>query len=186
MLDECGLSGATVPRIAAAADVAPATIYRRFADKDALLRTAFIHILRQANEGNRLYLPMIITGDTLDEAAERLMLTQLKQYRTRPGLMLALRRFLKADSDPDFARQAQELMQDNLRLVVEGLLRYRKQISHPQPERAVRIAVLSAIGALEMSALEHEPLWEAVAPISDEELAHELAQALTAYLRSQA
>src|SRR3546814_9648839 len=39
-LAEHGLDGATIPRIARVADVSPATVYRRFVDKQALLRAA--------------------------------------------------------------------------------------------------------------------------------------------------
>src|ERR1700733_5106492 len=53
VVDEVGLEGATVPRIAAAADVAPASVYRRYADKDALLRAAFLHALENSNQNNR-------------------------------------------------------------------------------------------------------------------------------------
>ena len=36
-----GLQGATLPRIAAEAEIAPANVYRRFRDKDALMAAVF-------------------------------------------------------------------------------------------------------------------------------------------------
>jgi AcrR family transcriptional regulator len=41
VLAKHGLEGATVSRIAAAAGLSPANVYRRFPDKDALMRAVF-------------------------------------------------------------------------------------------------------------------------------------------------
>ena len=56
VISESGLDAATVPKIAALAEVAPASVYRRYHDKDALIRAAFLHVLEQSNANNRLHL----------------------------------------------------------------------------------------------------------------------------------
>lgn len=182
VLEEHGLAGAVIPRIATAADVAPATIYRRFADKNALIRAAFLHMLRQSNETNRQYLWPSLKCDTVIATVRRLMLGLFGQYRRYPGLLRAVRQFAEADADLDFVRESQALMAKNLELVVEVLLSHSDQIVHPFPQRGVQIAVLTALSAIEAITLEPTSLWDVVKPLSDEELAEELTQWFVAYL----
>src|ERR1700689_5385215 len=47
VLNKDGLERATIPRIAAKAGLSPATIYRRFPDKDALLREVCLRMLEE-------------------------------------------------------------------------------------------------------------------------------------------
>src|SRR5256885_10292037 len=46
VLREQGLEGATIPRIAARAGLSPGAVYRRFPDKDALLRKGVVATLQ--------------------------------------------------------------------------------------------------------------------------------------------
>jgi AcrR family transcriptional regulator len=48
ILNEHGIEGATIPRIAARANVSPGTVYRRFRDKDALLREVCLRMLEDS------------------------------------------------------------------------------------------------------------------------------------------
>jgi AcrR family transcriptional regulator len=52
-LAESGLEGATVPVIAARAGLSVGVVYRRFHDKDALLRATYERFFARALEGNR-------------------------------------------------------------------------------------------------------------------------------------
>ena len=62
LLDEHGLEGTVIPRIAELAGVAPASVYRRFANKDALMRAALLHVLESSREANRLGLASALQG----------------------------------------------------------------------------------------------------------------------------
>ena len=68
-----GLDAATVPKIAALAKVAPASVYRRYQDKDALIRAAFLHVLEQSNANNRQHLKSALLRQTLQSTAMQLM-----------------------------------------------------------------------------------------------------------------
>ena len=47
VLNKDGLDGSTIPRIAARAGLSPGTVYRRFPDKDALLREVCLRLLEE-------------------------------------------------------------------------------------------------------------------------------------------
>lgn len=184
VLDEHGLAGAVVPRIAALAGVVPASIYRRFKDKDALLRAAFLHMLRQSNDANRDRLESALLRDTLEASAEQLMVLLFDQYRQHPHLFRAIARFLDVDTDADFGREARAHLAGNVNQIAQVLLRYREEIRHPSPEQALQFAILSAGSSVEAIALEPGSLWNTVLPMSETERASELARSFVAYLRS--
>src|SRR3954468_5996767 len=52
VLEKRGLKGASVPEIARRAGVSPASIYRRFVDKDGLLREVFERFFERSIETN--------------------------------------------------------------------------------------------------------------------------------------
>ena len=165
-LDEHGLDGAVIPRIAALAEVAPASIYRRFANKDALIRAALLHVLQQSQTTNRAALADALHGPTLAASADALMGLMFRQHRQHPGLVRALARFIDADTDQDFVATARAIMSGNLELLVQCLLVHSAQIRHPAPERALRFAVLQAITSIEAVVLEPTSLWHSVLPMS--------------------
>src|SRR5580704_3171584 len=51
VLDKDGIEGATIPRIAARAGLSPGTVYRRFPDKDALMREVCIRAFESNYKG---------------------------------------------------------------------------------------------------------------------------------------
>ena len=186
VLDQHGLDGAVIPRIAASAGVAPASVYRRFADKDALLRAAFLHVLDTSRETDRQTLSKALLRNTLEDTAQRLMSVMFAQYRSHPRLLRALVRFLDTDADREFVREARWIVADNLNEIAEVLLAHQESISHPSPRRALQVAVLSAVSSIEAIVLQPESLWNAVLDASDEELAKELARGFVGYLRNSA
>ena len=185
ILDQEGMEGAVIPKIAAAAKVAPASVYRRFADKDALLRSAFLHMLRKSNETNRELLGKALLRKTLEESVAELMNGLLEQYKRHPRLMRALAKFVETDADPDFARESRLHVAENISLIVDALLAFRGEIEHRFPRRALQFAVLTAASAIEGYALDPSSMWHVVAPVSEKELKAELARGFVAYLRQR-
>ncbi|WP_114241167.1 TetR/AcrR family transcriptional regulator [Dyella sp. C9] len=183
VLDDEGLEGAVVPRIAALARVAPASIYRRFPDKDALLREAFLHMLRASNTTNRERLGAMLLRDTLEASAAQLMELLFAQYRRHPRLMRALMRFLETEGASEFASEVRLHIAENIEQVVDVLQAFRGEVRHRFPRRALQFAVLSAAGAIESFALEPVSLWQTVLPMSDRQFQAEQARTFVAYLR---
>jgi len=183
VLERRGLEGTLIPEIAAQAQVAPASVYRRFKDKNALLRAAFLHALERSQQGNREQLPPLLVRGTLDATAKRLSALVLAQYRRHPQLLRAMARFMEADPHGEFACEMRARMAHNVELIVALLLPFRDEITHRSPRRALRFALLALFGTAEDYALEDGSLWHTVPRISAREFVAELARAFVAYLR---
>lgn len=182
ILDESGLEGALIPRIAKAAGMAPANVYRRFVDKNALLRAAFLHALTQSNTSNRSLLEVQLLGDSLAASARKLVKLLFDQYQRHPHFLRALSRFIDADSDQEFVRQARAIIGANLTLVVDVLLAHRNEIRHALAEPALRFAVLNATCSIEVFALDRHAIWHVEPAISAAVLSDSLVHSFVAYL----
>jgi AcrR family transcriptional regulator len=182
VLDQDGLDGATVPRIAQQAKLSPASIYRRFVDKDNLLRAAFLRVLGESNRNSEQRLQSLLLRHSLPETVTAILSTLMQQYRDHPRLLRALIRMLDIEQDSEFAVEAWRRLEANLSRMAEVLLAHRSSIRHANPELAVRFAVLSATSAIELAALTEDSLWSVALPISDKEFLVELARQTVAYL----
>lgn len=184
MLEERGLNGATIPRIAESAGVAPASVYRRFRDKDALYRAAFLQTLEKSAEITRKTMRLeSFKVQTLEGVVDELVSAVLKQYRTGPGVIRALLRFIEDDTDKAFKKRALAIIAGNFERLIEVLSTFRSQITHPNPKRAITFALLSMVTAVEVRTLEEISLWRELLPVSDRELHQELTRSMLAYLR---
>ncbi|GGA01538.1 TetR/AcrR family transcriptional regulator [Dyella caseinilytica] len=183
MLEEEGLDGATVPKIAKAAKVAPASVYRRFVDKEALLRATFLHVLSQSNDMNRDAIAKAVQCETLEATVARVISALFEQYRHHPRFLRALVRFMDNDKDEAFVREARLHIAENINVIVDALLPFSAAIRHPSPRRALQFALLSAGSAMEAYALDSNSLWHTVLPLSGKELKAELTRGLVAYLQ---
>ena len=168
VLDREGLDRATVPRIAAEAKLAPASIYRRFADKDDLLRAAVLRMLESLHTANADGMLTQLVGSSLGETVEAVIAALLRQFRGHPQLLRALNRTIEADPASPFVKEIARRLSINF---------------GPDPERAARFALFSATGAIEMAALDPSSLWQVALPLSEKAFAAELARQMLAYLR---
>jgi len=185
LMEEEGLAGVTIPVVAARAGVSTGSIYRRFVDKDALVRAAFLRFLEASRIANRESLtPERFAGMSLERVSRAVCRGLVRQFRSHPRLLKALDQFLDVQTDAAFREQAISTVADNTRLVVELLLPFRDRIASGDPERAITFALLSAITVIEMHALHSAALWTRMLPLEDEALADEAARAMAAYLTS--
>jgi AcrR family transcriptional regulator len=185
VLDEEGLVGATVPRIARVAGVAPASIYRRFQDRDALLRAAFVHVLEQSERSTRSVLRIETFRDkTLGGVIRALVGATIQQYVRYPRLMRAFVQFTENDSDRTFRKRALELVSSNLTAGVDLLLKhFRSEIKQSNPKRALTFALLSVAAVIEERAMAEVSLWRTLLPVSNTQLQHDLTRMVLGYLR---
>lgn len=183
-LDEVGLENATIPRIARKAEVSPATIYRRFANKQALLRAAFLHMLERGNQANRQHAGEMLGHGSLEHAVRALIDNFFAQFRQHASLLRALSLFMETDEDLAFVEAAQAIEKDNMGQVVQAMLAHRAEISHPEPERALQIATLTVATTINTLAFKPRNLWHIVLGNANETLAAELTRAYVAYLKS--
>ncbi len=186
MLEAHGLDGATIPRIAAAAGVAPATVYRRFRDRDALYRAAFLDALEQSAAAHKQSMRIESFKDrTLEGVVSALVTAVIKQYHMYPGVLKALNRFVDRDTDEAFKAKGVAIVSGNFKAVVEVLLTCRAEIVHPNARRAITFGLLGVVTSVEARALEEVSMWHHLLPISDRELQKELTRSFLAYLRSK-
>jgi len=183
VLEQHGLEGATIPRIAERAGVSVGSVYRRFDDKDALFKAAFLDLIERAAETNRRNLrPETFAGMSLEVITRALVRAMVRQFRTHPGLLRALEHFLQHHPDLVFRKRALGLIAENYGRIGEILLICRDRISHADPGRAVRFAIVSAVTIIQARTLENDTVWEKVAALDDEELERESTNLVVAYL----
>jgi AcrR family transcriptional regulator len=186
VIDDKGLAGLTIPEIAEAAGLSTGSIYRRFGDKDALIRGAFLQILETAQAVNQNNLPpTMFQGRSLDDALHTLARALVAQYRGRTGLLKALDQFLEVQADTAFAERATDMIAANMRRLVETLLPLRAQVAAEDADRAITFALLSATTLIEVHKLHVPLLWRRMMPLDDDALAREAARTMAAYLASK-
>jgi len=185
ILDEKGLAGATIPRIAARAGVTPGAVYRRFQDKDALMRTLSLEVLRSAAEhSEKVLTPDAAAGKSLAGLARHMVRTTLESHRKHAGLLRAIHDFGNSHPNAAFRQSLDELEIRNFRCVARFVLLRREEIRHPHPESAVNFALL-LVGLTIREVLLLEaiwPLWRPLLPKDDDALVRELVGAFLAYL----
>jgi AcrR family transcriptional regulator len=186
VLDRHGLEGATVPRIAARARLTPGAIYRRFPDKHALLREAWLRVLRNnARQSSALLAPDSWRHAPLASLVRHVVTTTLRGHARHRELLRALMIFSLEHADAGFRRESAELQEAVFRTVTEVLLARRAEIGHPDPESAVPFALLmvgvAAKGVLTMAGDRNQ--LSRLVPDVEARLERELPEMVLAYLQ---
>jgi AcrR family transcriptional regulator len=184
-LNKHGLEGATIPRIAARAGLSPGAVYRRFADKDALLREVAIRML----ESNYRQTKALIDREDwkampLPVLCRHVVTMTLKGHSFYRGLLRALFFFTHQHPNAAFVRKMEDLEWKAFREVSELLLLRRDEIHHPNPEAAVRFGLLMiATAANGILVLPRDPREFAhLVPNVEKELERELPEMFLRYL----
>jgi AcrR family transcriptional regulator len=144
VLAEGGLEAATVPAIARRAGLSVGTVYRRFPDKDALLRAVYFRLFERAREQNAARLdPALYRGLELETVLGAMVRGMVHYYRERRTLLQAMHRYAESHADPEFRRRAAQLNDDALTGLATLVAANREAIRHPDPDSAVRFALLT-------------------------------------------
>ncbi len=182
VLEKRGLNGASVPEIARRAGVSPASIYRRFIDKDGLLREVFERFFERAIQANDAALePSQWRRASLEKSVCALVSGMVAAYSQRPGLLRAVILYSEQHPDAAFRRRALDLRERSMAGIEKIILLHRKEIRHPNPEKAVRIALQLASLALKEQINPGDKLRGPA--LTAEELAAELTRMFLGYLR---
>jgi len=185
ILEDKGLEGATIPQIAARASLSPGAVYRRFRDKDALMRTLVIETLRGADKRTEeKFSSDSARQGSFPDMVRTVITTTLQSYRKHTGLLRAFTQFARSHPSAAFRRQADEIEVRNFRRVADFLLLKRSEIRHPDPELAVSFALmLVGLALREMVILDVlSPVWSPLMPKDDQQLAEELTRTFLKYV----
>ncbi len=180
LLAQGGLDAATVPAIASLAGVSVGVVYRRFPDKDNLLRAVYDRFFERVKEerfhrlGQQGYFEM-----TLPERVHTIIRSMVELYRTNRGLLRALQRYARTHPDTAFRRSVRKDGRTRLNILANVLLAQRAEIHHPHPEAAVELALLAVVSVLNTILLEDESLGDFRTP---ERLDEELTRMFLRYL----
>lgn len=178
-----GLAETSIPLIAQAAGLSTGAIYRRFADKDALIRIAFQNFLEGTQSQNREALsPERFAKMSLSQTLLVLCRAFVRQYREHPILLKALDQFLELHADQHYREHMMDLIETNTRCVIDVLLIYRDQVTAPNRDQAIKFALLSAVTLIEGKVLNQSALWKRILPLDDDHLAAETASMMETYL----
>lgn len=182
VLEKRGIEGASVPEIARRAGVSPASIYRRFVDKDGLLREVFERFFESAIQANAEALqPARWSATSLEESVCALVAGMVAAYSQRPGLLRAVISYSEQHPDAVFRRRARELRERSMARIEKIVLLHVKEIKHPEPKKAVRIALQLVSLALKERISPSDKLRGGALPAG--ELRLELSRMFLGYLR---
>ncbi|MFZ5756765.1 MAG: TetR/AcrR family transcriptional regulator [Pseudomonadota bacterium] len=174
-----GVEAVTVGDIAAAAGVAPATIYRRFGDKEGLLREAFARFtgnalqmldLAPAPKPARSFVPLVAD------------ITALVWRFIRTHQPLLQSSYAKALADDFYAAHLVELRGRVFARLRDMFLQRADEIGHPQPELAVDFALRQAVAMLS-ARLEAGRLEVGDGAMDDALFVRELLRSILSYLQ---
>ncbi len=188
VLNKHGLQGATVSRIATQAKVSPANVYRRFPDKEALMRAVF----SRGTEGNREELAREVDAERLRKIgirtfAQQWIASMLGAYRARTGLMRATVLYAQQHERTSFVRRQRDLEVQNFKKLVKTFLIWRDEIRHPDPEYAVSYGILTVAFALrELILFDQARTFEHALPVGDDQLTSELPRMFLRYVGIEA
>jgi AcrR family transcriptional regulator len=174
-----GFEAATLMQIASAAGVAVGTVYSRFRDKEALLSTLHERATTRSRRFiEERFLMERSPDQTLKTILEEMIRSSVELARSMAGFQRAA--FQRALTDPAFAEREAEVRNVLAQATRKVFLARRNEIGHPDPDRAVQFFV-----TLYVSVITEHVMTERFPSdtLSEEDLARELIDACSAYLR---
>jgi AcrR family transcriptional regulator len=176
-----GYEAATIPKIAKAAGVGVGTVYVRFADKDALLRTVYMDFFMKARPYNSRRLAELNASiSSLADLIRSIVKNLVENYRDRRRLLRALLLYVETHDDPKFKKRALKVNRDVFSAVTAMLIDRKRQIRSPDPEASIRFGLLAIAAVLRTATLDEG----GTLPLSldDPLLADQMSSMLIAYL----
>jgi len=181
LLIEGGLDRATVPNIAARAGLSVGVVYRRFPDKEALVRAVYERFFDRARTATTQ------SGDlqwwdgiALPDIARTLVSSVVAQHRRNRELFRALAAYTST-ADADFRRRVDELNAHTMDRLAGIILTRRAKIKHPDPDRAVRFGLFMVAATMRALIQSNEAKLHAFG-VTESHLGDELTRMYLKYL----
>jgi len=187
VLERHGFEGATLARVAREARLSPASVYRRFRNKEALIAAVF----ERFGQINREELEREVDAKQIRSIGIRaftrnVVSSMITGFRARPTLVRASMLYAQSHPNLTFVKRKAEIESKLFDKMVGIFLLWRDEIKHPDPEQAVRFAMVkNALVLIELIIFDRQPTFEKIALVSDEHLRQELPRAFLRYLGIQ-
>ena len=180
LLERAGPEAATVPAIASAAGVAVGSVYRRFVDKDAVLRGVYERFLSRGSAMNRAAVSVVHSQDLpLEQLVPLIVRAMVRGYQQEPALLSALLEYAEWHPDSAFHRRVEALRRETFAALEQLLLARRHEIRHPRPSQAINF-LLATIGLVLKETLRHGR--RSAIALKPEDLCQELERFAVRYL----
>jgi AcrR family transcriptional regulator len=180
LVAEKGFEDSPVAEIVQRAGSSVGAFYARFHDKDGLLHALYERYYEEAvATADAMLAPDRWQGARVSELLPVLIGFLVSIFRERRGLMRAF--VVRNHTHPEFQARQLRLSHHVIARVCTLVLAREEELSHPDPERAARFALLLVFSALESLILFGE-MRSSVLSLSDEDLANELTRSTLAYL----
>jgi AcrR family transcriptional regulator len=180
LIAEKGFEDTPVSEIVRHAGSSVGAFYSRFEDKHALLHAISGRFVEQAMATADSALDPVRWKDApIDEVLRSVVRFLVSIYREQGGLLRAF--VIRNHTDPEFRARQERLTLYVNRGVRKLLLARANEISHPDPERAIRFILTLIFGSLEYVMLFGD-LRSGELTFPDDQYAGELANACLAYL----
>ena len=148
VLGELGPDGATLRAIAERAGLSVGIVYRRFPDKDTLLRAAYMRFFERAVVANEAALgTLAASGVPLPRLTRRLVEGMASGYQQNPALLRALLLYARTHDDPEFRRRAEAVNAPALEGIAALLAARADALGHSVAPRSVARG-LSFLGSI--------------------------------------
>ncbi len=178
-----GVEGTTLPRIARHARVAPATVYRRFRNKEALMRAVFRRFNERSSGAREQFDADRLRGIGLVPFATQVVQGMVRGFRANAALSRAAVLYAEKNPKADFIRKSGESESKSFQRMVDTFLVWRDEINHPDPELAIRLAFLVVASMLrDLVIFDRMRLMASVIPVDDDVLKRELPRVFLACL----
>lgn len=188
VLGQHGVEGATIPRIANHAGLTPGSVYRRFHDKEALLESAILGLLERQDKVLRATTPQMAKEIPLRVFADQIINSVVVNYRLRASLLRALHQFVRGRGQTPFGKKASRLERSTFEQLVNLFMTHAERINHPEPRRAISMALMMVTSTAFELVAAHQDLneWKYLIPVNDDQaLKRELTRAFLRYLGVQ-
>jgi AcrR family transcriptional regulator len=170
-----GAEGATLRAIAEKAGVSSGIVYRRFADKDTILRAVYIRFFTRSAASNQMVLANTdwsMFGTT--RLAKLLIDGMVSSYRANRNILRALILYARTHEDAAFRERAESMNEAAISALVRIFETRKSEMNHPRPTEGIRFALTSVASVAQEQAIFRKS--------SDPHLSHELLRLFTAYL----
>jgi AcrR family transcriptional regulator len=185
LLRKGGVEACTMPELSRLSGRSIGALYRRFPDKDALLRKVFRRYLQWLEQQNLRDLDCIAAANgALTERVPMIVRSMVASRRRDRKLLAALQAYLRVHPDKAFRREMQRMFGATLARLQALLMERVDDIDHPDPVRAVETAL--AVLAVSVQGLSQREEMSWISEIGEGALVAELTRMVLAYLGDRA